>query len=127
MSGFLLIINCWSAFPIKIFCAGQEVASFWYSTVRRYNYYKESHLLHTNSNAGHFSQMIWASSKYLGVGKAASPKTGKIFVVAFYFPPGNIVDAYHRNVPPPVENGAGNSSPKLIDGDNNPIPSILKQ
>lgn len=71
--------------------------------------------------------MIWASSKYLGVGKKASSKTGKIFVVAFYFPPGNVVDAYHTNVPPPiVENGAGNS-PKLIDGDNNPIPSILKQ
>lgn len=103
---------------------GQEVASFWYSTVRRYNYYKEAHLLHTNVNAGHFAQMIWASSKYLGVGKASS-KTGKIFVVAFYFPPGNLVDAYHTNVPPPIVEDADNSSPKLLqDGESH---SLLKQ
>lgn len=31
---------------------GQEVASYWYSTVRRYNYFKEPRLLHTNVNAG---------------------------------------------------------------------------
>lgn len=32
--------------------AGQEVASYWYSTVRRYNYFKDTNLLHTNVNAG---------------------------------------------------------------------------
>lgn len=31
---------------------GQEVASYWYSTVRRYNYFKDTNLLHTNVNAG---------------------------------------------------------------------------
>lgn len=107
--------------------SGQEVASFWYATVRKYNYYKESHLLHTNVNAGHFAQMIWASSRYLGVGKASS-KTGKIFVVAFYFPPGNLVDHYHTNVPPPIVEQQDVGGFGLIsDIDNNPIPSILKQ
>lgn len=73
--------------------------------------------------------MIWASSRYLGVGKASS-KTGKIFVVAFYFPPGNLVDAYHTNVPPPIveqQEVSGSSSKLLLEGDNNPIASILKQ
>lgn len=112
---------------MNLFGTGQEVASFWYSTVRKYNYYKEPHLLHTNVNAGHFAQLIWASSRYLGVGKASS-RTGKIFVVAFYFPPGNLVDAYYANVPPPIVEQEGVGSSKLLmDNENNPISSILKQ
>ena len=82
------------------------MASYWYSTVRRYNYFKDINLLHTNVNAGnffiaqlffefnyyyifigHFTQMVWVSSKYFGVGKATS-RTGKIFVVAYYYPAG---------------------------------------
>lgn len=66
---------------------GQEVASYWYSTVRRYNYFKDNGLLHTNVNAGHFTQMVWVKSKIFGIGKAMS-KTGKIFVVAYYYPAG---------------------------------------
>lgn len=88
------------------------MASYWYSTVRRYNYFKDTNLLHTNVNAGklllitnfvwvyqlyavyfhiylgHFTQMVWVNTKYFGVGKATS-HTGKIFVVAYYYPPGN--------------------------------------
>lgn len=68
---------------------GQEVASYWYSTVRRYNYFKDIGLLHTNVNAGHFTQMVWVNTKYFGIAKATS-QTGKIFVVAFYYPPGKL-------------------------------------
>lgn len=67
---------------------GQEVASYWYSAVRRYNYFKDTRLLHTNVNAGHFTQMVWMKTKHFGVGKAKSTKTGKIFVVAYYYPAG---------------------------------------
>lgn len=70
------------------FLLGQEVASYWYSTVRRYNYFKDINLLHTNVNAGHFTQMVWVKTKYFGIGKATS-KTGKIFVAAFYLPRGD--------------------------------------
>lgn len=75
---------------------GQEVASYWYSTVRRYNYFKDISLLHTNVNAGHFTQMVWVKSKYFGVGKSAS-KTGKIFVVAYYYPAGKLKQKIKRN------------------------------
>lgn len=77
---------------------GQEVASYWYSTVRRYNYFKDIGLLHTNVNAGHFTQMVWLKTKYFGIGKATS-QTGKIFVVAFYYPPGKLqfVSRIHSN------------------------------
>ncbi|XP_055704624.1 uncharacterized protein LOC129802664 [Phlebotomus papatasi] len=103
---------------------GQEVASYWYSTVRRYNYFKEPRLLHTNVNAGHFTQMVWRSSRYFGVGKATS-KTGKIFVVAYYFPPGNLVGAFQQNVLPPIMD-QDSVQAQSSDADNNPIVSILK-
>ena len=32
--------------------AGQEVASYWYSAVRQYNFSKEPDVLHANVNAG---------------------------------------------------------------------------
>jgi Cysteine-rich secretory protein family len=60
--------------------SGQEVASYWYSTIKRYDYFKRPQLLHTNVNAGHFTQIVWKNTQFIGVGKAYS-KTGKIFVV----------------------------------------------
>lgn len=75
---------------INSYTIGQEVASYWYSTVRRYNYFKDIRLLHTNVNAGHFTQMVWMKTKYFGIGKATS-KTGKIFVVAYYYPAGEFI------------------------------------
>lgn len=105
---------------------GQEVASYWYSTMRRYNYFKEAHLLHTNVNAGHFTQMVWFTSRYFGVGKASS-RTGKIFVVAYYFPPGNISGLFHENVMPPVmDQDNVPPPPPPSDFENNPITTILK-
>ncbi|CAD7088490.1 unnamed protein product [Hermetia illucens] len=104
---------------------GQEVASYWYSTVRRYNYFKEPGLLHTNVNAGHFTQMVWVSTRYFGVGKASS-KTGKIFVVAYYYPPGNIVGEFQDNVLPPIMDQETPGQQPAIDLDNNPIVSLLK-
>ncbi|KAG8262181.1 hypothetical protein J6590_057753 [Homalodisca vitripennis] len=80
---------------------GQEVASYWYSAVRQYNYMKEPDVLHANVNAGHFTQLVWASTKLFGVGKARS-RSGKILVVANYRPPGNISGLFKDNVLPPV-------------------------
>jgi hypothetical protein len=49
-------------------------------------------------SAGHLTQVLWASSKYLGVGVA---KTGEYtFVVCNYNPPGNYKGQYVDNVPP---------------------------
>ncbi|XP_054272828.1 uncharacterized protein LOC128993096 [Macrosteles quadrilineatus] len=80
---------------------GQEVASYWYSAVRQYNYMKEPDVLHANVNAGHFTQLVWESTKFFGVGKARS-RSGKILVVANYRPPGNITGLFKENVLPPV-------------------------
>lgn len=50
---------------------------------------------------GHFTQLIWASSRCFGVGKARS-RSGKIIVVANYQPVGNISGQFQNNVLPPL-------------------------
>ena len=60
--------------------SGQEVATYWYSSIKRYDFFKKPSLLHTTVNCGHFTQIVWKNSKFMGVGKAYS-STGKIFVV----------------------------------------------
>ena len=49
---------------------------------------------------GHFTQVVWSSSKRLGVGVAI--RGGKIIVVTNYDPPGNYNNQYRQNVFPPV-------------------------
>ncbi|CAB1334228.1 unnamed protein product [Coregonus sp. 'balchen'] len=53
---------------------------------------------------GHFTAMVWKGSKKLGVGKA-SASDGSSFVVARYFPAGNITNQGHfdNNVLPPKD------------------------
>ncbi|EFN80502.1 Golgi-associated plant pathogenesis-related protein 1 [Harpegnathos saltator] len=50
---------------------------------------------------GHFTQLIWASSRYFGVGKARS-RSGKLIVVANYEPVGNVSGQFQNNVLPPL-------------------------
>lgn len=99
--------------------AGQEVAAYWYSAVKQYNYNREPDVLHANVNAGrslwylrlinklykvlstgHFTQLVWRTSQFFGIGKARS-RTGKIVVVAHYSPAGNANGSFEDNVLPP--------------------------
>jgi len=49
--------------------------------------------------AGHFSQVVWATSKEMGVG-VATTRSGQVFVVACYDPAGNFLGQFRENVPP---------------------------
>ncbi|XP_049782642.1 uncharacterized protein LOC126184309 [Schistocerca cancellata] len=80
---------------------GQEVVTYWYSAVRQYNYLKEPDILHANVNAGHFTQLVWASTTHVGLGKARS-RSGKVLVVAHYRPVGNVSGLFQQNVFPPL-------------------------
>ena len=68
----------------------------WYKEVNQHEFGKSS----GSPGTGHFTQVVWAGSKTLGVGLAM--KEGKVIVVANYDPPGNYVGKYRENVPPPV-------------------------
>uniref|UniRef100_A0A8C9TYA0 Golgi-associated plant pathogenesis-related protein 1 n=1 Tax=Scleropages formosus TaxID=113540 RepID=A0A8C9TYA0_SCLFO len=78
--------------------SGKDVADRWYNEVKNYNYNRPGF----SSGTGHFTAMVWRSTKKLGVGKAEATD-GSTFVVARYFPAGNITNQGHfeANVLPP--------------------------
>ncbi|XP_050693505.1 uncharacterized protein LOC126984154 isoform X2 [Eriocheir sinensis] len=76
---------------------GEEVAAYWYSSVRQYRFNRPSNKL--QASQGPFTQMVWQSSREFGVGKARS-RSGKVIVVAHYSPPGNIENDFKENVHP---------------------------
>ncbi|XP_065654923.1 uncharacterized protein LOC105846415 isoform X2 [Hydra vulgaris] len=55
-----------------------------------------------SSENKHFTQLVWRSSKYFGMGKAVSKKNGLFctYIVALYKPRGNIMSQYKENVLP---------------------------
>jgi pathogenesis-related protein 1 len=58
----------------------------WYSEISKYTY---GTLTSENwSVSGHYTQMVWADSKRLGIGKATC-RNGATIIVANYDPPGN--------------------------------------
>ncbi|XP_053328941.1 Golgi-associated plant pathogenesis-related protein 1 isoform X2 [Spea bombifrons] len=81
----------------SITVTGQEVADSWYKEEKNYNFSKPGY----QADTGHFTQMVWKTSKEVGVGLASSGK-GMFIVVAQYNPSGNITNPgfYARNVLP---------------------------
>ncbi|XP_006013559.1 GLI pathogenesis-related 2, like [Latimeria chalumnae] len=78
--------------------SGKEVADNWYNEIKNYNFNCPGF----TSGTGHFTAMVWKNTKKMGVGKAAA-SDGSSFVVARYFPAGNIVNQgyFEENVLPP--------------------------
>lgn len=74
---------------------GRTAADAWYKEVRNYRYgYGFS------MNTGHFTQLVWKGSTRMGIGRATS-SSGWTYVVANYYPPGNMKGAFTANVRPP--------------------------
>ncbi|KAK3558568.1 hypothetical protein QTP86_021016 [Hemibagrus guttatus] len=84
--------------------AGEEPVENWYSEIKDYDFRNPGF----GSNTGHFTQVVWKSSKEVGVGLATDGNT--VFVVGQYNPAGNISNPgyFKDNVLPageePVEN-----------------------
>jgi len=74
---------------------GIDAVDAWYSEIKNYNY----SLPVFSMTTGHFTQVVWKGSIEIGCGKARS-KSGKIFVVCNYSPPGNYRGQFKTNVPP---------------------------
>ncbi|CAG4920884.1 unnamed protein product [Colias eurytheme] len=85
----------WSTDPnVKI--KARDCVERWYNEINDYSFGKEPEVL----NCGHFTQIVWKSTKELGIGSAKS-KSGKLYVVANYYPPGNFGGQFVKNVLPP--------------------------
>jgi len=56
-------------------------------------------------HAGHFTQLVWNASKFIGIGIATTPDYSTYVVVVNYRPPGNYEDKsmMRTNIPPPVK------------------------
>ncbi|XP_027202737.2 Golgi-associated plant pathogenesis-related protein 1-like [Dermatophagoides pteronyssinus] len=71
----------------------------WYDEWKTYNFRRPN----INPRNGHFSQMVWKSSKRIGCGQAISKGSkGGTFTVCNYDPPGNWKGEELQNVSPPV-------------------------
>ena len=72
---------------------GRKVTDMWYEEHDKYSFGNPGF----STSTGHFTQIVWQSSKELGAGKAVS-STGAQFVVARYQPPGNVRGQFPENV-----------------------------
>jgi hypothetical protein len=71
----------------------EAVVDRWYSEIQNYNFDKPGF----HAGTGHFTQLVWKSSKELGMGTAQAAD-GTWYVVANYSPPGNISGQFPLNV-----------------------------
>jgi hypothetical protein len=60
-----------------------------------------------NESTGHFTQVVWKNSVQLGIGIALSADSKTAWVVAEYYPQGNIQGEFAANVLPPCSQSMG--------------------
>ncbi|XP_016924645.3 uncharacterized protein [Drosophila suzukii] len=76
-----------------LFCV-DKIMKLWYQEKYNYDYFKPGFNLYT----GHFTQMVWRETEFLGVGVAFNDS--HIWIVCNYNPPGNVKDHFKENVQP---------------------------
>lgn len=82
--------------------AGEEATKIWYTQGSNYSYADPR----LNSNTDSFTQVVWKGTRNIGMGCAERKGTlnNEIYVVALYYPPGNIPRALRQNVISPSKN-----------------------
>lgn len=73
--------------------SGGVATDMWYDEVKNYNF-RDPEL---NNKTGHFTQIVWASTRFVGAAKM-NTHDGRCIVIARYFPPGNIHEDLKKNV-----------------------------
>uniref|UniRef100_A0A0K0DVX1 SCP domain-containing protein n=1 Tax=Strongyloides stercoralis TaxID=6248 RepID=A0A0K0DVX1_STRER len=71
-----------------------NIVKMWYDEVKYYDFNKPGF----TSKTGHFTQLVWKNSKQVGFG--ITEKNGIVYVVCRYFPPGNYLGQFEKNVFP---------------------------
>lgn len=73
--------------------AGLQATDMWYAEASQYSYANPGF----SGATGHFTALVWVSTKSLGCGVQACPGWGTI-VVCNYWPPGNVLGQFENNV-----------------------------
>lgn len=89
------IFCSWSSNGKDNHVTGREPVDNWYSEMSSHIFHREPTTLKT----GHFTQVVWRESRELGVGMARN-RSGEVFIVANYNPPGNFIGSFEKNVLP---------------------------
>ncbi len=82
---------------------GAAVANYWYSENKNYDY--STGKSKNNAVTGHFTQLVWKSTKQIGCAVAIGTWNGynpSYFVCCNYFPGGNVLGQYTKNVLKPT-------------------------
>jgi len=74
---------------------GENITEEWYNEIEKYNFESPK----KKKSTINFTQMIWKSTAFVGFGCKKS-ESGNYFVVAFYFPSGNIEGLYQDMIAP---------------------------
>ncbi|CAF1027523.1 unnamed protein product [Didymodactylos carnosus] len=80
----------------RVKVSGAAATKNWYDEISLYDYNNPTY----SEQTGHFTQMVWKDTKKMGVGVALSPDGREVYIVANYYPAGNIINPGHfaRNV-----------------------------
>ena len=70
-----------------------EICYEWYNEKKNYDFNSNKYIKDT----GHFTQLVWKSSKYVGFG-CSNNNQGKKYFVANYYPAGNTFNEFRENV-----------------------------
>ncbi|CAF0955161.1 unnamed protein product [Adineta ricciae] len=89
------LYSIWASSGIDIL-SGSKPTDAWYSEIASYNYNSPGF----SSSTGHFTQVVWSASIQLGIGVALTSDNKSAYVVANYYPPGNIAGQFAAEVPP---------------------------
>ena len=69
-----------------------DASAGWYEEKKDYKYSKIKRI-RVGPPIGHYTQMVWKDTKEVGISYATS-KSGSVYVVARYYPPGNYSGEY---------------------------------
>jgi len=113
----------------KWWCKSNDYAPDYTIAINQMNdvcYVEGNNYNYTNTEfiAGHFTQLIWKSSKYVGIGVACGGNN--LYIVVNFDPPGNYVGyQYLNNVLPPLQKYY--PSPRVLRPSPHPSPKPTSQ